>query len=180
MYVVRTEFTPQTQASSPAPEEAVLSLVLESLETPDSLVHFDKFASKDTARAMCGEVYRLLIETTGPWATAPRCAVYAMWQVANREYEDAFVESRRRLFEIRRRVLPTFAYDWLLRRLDQEGRYLVLGLYGDEEGATRLCREHPEIKRFVQANPASMYTASDLSGLCCFRVERITSPTVTG
>ncbi len=85
----------------------------------------------------------------------------------------AFVESRRQLFTLRRQVLPTFAADWLLKHHDQEGRYMVVGFYGDEEGASRLCREHPEIKRFVAAHPASEYSAVDLTGLLCWRIECI-------
>jgi hypothetical protein len=85
-----------------------------------------------------------------------------------------FEENRRQLFMLRSKVLTTFAYDWLLKRLDHEGRYIVLGLYGDEEGATRLCRGHPDVVRFVQANPETSFTAVDLTELHCFRVETST------
>jgi hypothetical protein len=139
-----------------------------------NVVRFDTFASRDSALASGVEVYELLFKINGKWTQAPSHAVYAIWQVMNLEYEEAFVESRRRLFRVRERVLPTFVYDWLLKRLDQAGYYLVLGLYGDEAGATRWCREHPAIQEFTQAHPAEAYTAADLTGLQCFRIERPT------
>ena len=77
----------------------------------------------------------------------------------------------RQLFALRQQVLPTFAADWLLRHLDHEGRYMVLGFYGDEEGATRLCREHPQIRQFAAAHPASDYSAVDLTGLRSWRID---------
>jgi hypothetical protein len=48
---------------------------------------------------------------------------------------------------------------------------MVVGWYGDEEGASRLCREHPEIKQFAGAHPASDYAAVDVTGLICWRIE---------
>ena len=51
---------------------------------------------------------------------------------------------------------------------------MVLGFYGDEDGATRLCREHLAIKQFAAAHPASQYTAVDLTGLLCWRIESLT------
>ena len=71
---------------------------------------------------------------------------------------------------IGRQVLPTFACDWLLKHTDVAGQYMVLGLYGDEEGATSLCRDHPAIKKFAHAHSAKEYSAQDLTGVCCFRV----------
>jgi len=85
-------------------------------------------------------------------------------------YIDAWLERSQHMFTIRQRVLASFAYDWMLQRRDQAGRYLVLGVYGDKDGATRLCRDHPEIKRFAQSDPASAYTATDVSGMHCFRI----------
>ena len=56
---------------------------------------------------------------------------------------------------------------------------MVLGFYGDEEGATRLCREHPEIKQFAGTHPANQYTALDLTGLLCWRIESLTPAALT-
>ena len=169
MYVVRTEFSGD---QPPVPESrAATSLILRSLDKPTQLMRFDTFTSKDAARAAGPEVYQLLFEVKGHWADAPTHAVYVEWQVNDPTRAAAFEESRRRLFALRRQVLATFAYDWLLKSLDRDGRYLVVGLYGDEEGATRLCRAHPEVQRFAQANPATSFAAIDLTGLCCFRVE---------
>jgi hypothetical protein len=169
MYVVRTDFTRQAQRA-PVAKQAAASLILQSLASPGHMVRFDSFASASTARSRGGEVYQLLVETRGPWLAAPSHAVYALWEVTHPQHEAAFIESRRQLFQIRQRVLPTFAYDWLLKRIDAPGQYMVLGLYGDAEGAMQLCREHPEIKQFLQAHPASAYSALDLTGLCCLRV----------
>lgn len=73
------------------------------------------------------------------------------------------------MFHLRRQYLPTFARDWLLKRLDVVGRYAVVGLYGDEEGLT-LSRAHPEIQRFAHQHPPAQLGATDVSGLRSFRV----------
>lgn len=169
MYVVRFEFERAKQIVSP--EGAMFSFVLRSLNDPNSWVRFDTFEAERLARAAHGEVHRLLFEVKGPWTDAPSHAVYAAWQVSDPARAASFEDSRRELFELRREVLATFAYDWLLKSLDHEGLYLVLGLYGDEEGATRLCREHPRIQNFIRANPAVNFSATDLTGLRCFRIE---------
>lgn len=176
MYVVRSDISASAQVSASAIQQALQSIVLESLEIADDKERFDRFAARDAAQAMSGEPYELLLDIAGDWKAAPRYAVYALWRVAEPENEVAFIDSRRRLFELRQHVLPTFAYDWLLKRVDQAGHFLVLGLYGDEEAAARLCREHPDIQRFGQANPASAYGASNVSGLRVFRVAEISPP----
>ncbi len=128
------------------PARGVLtSLMLRSLNDPNSLERFDTFEKESMARAAHGELYRLLFEVKGPWAEAPSHAVYA-WQVGDPRRAAAFEDSRREIFALRREVLATFSSDWLLRRLDREELYLVLGLYGDEAGATRFCREHPRFR----------------------------------
>lgn len=169
MYVVRIEFS---EGQTPAPaKEAAASLTLRSLDKLNQLARFDSFLSEGAARAVGTEVFRLLFEVRGSWIDTPTHAAYAEWQVNDSTLAPSFEESRRRLFALRRQVLATFAYDWLLKSLDHNGRYLVLGLYGDEEGATHLYRAHPEIQRFTQANPMTNFAAHDLTGLCCFRVE---------
>ena len=171
MFIVRTDLTHNLQLTSPMPNGAVSSLVLQPLYLSNNIVRFDTLASKDSARSSGAEIYELLFQINGKWKLAPAHAVYAMWQVVNLEYEEAFVESRRQLFNVRQRMLSTFAYDWLLKSLDQIGYYLVLGLFGDEAGAARLCREHPGIQEFTQSHPAEAYTAVDLTGLRCFRIQ---------
>ena len=170
MFVVRTEVPRWQRPHSIDLQEPVMTLMLKSLDSVASTVRFDVFATEKAAHLVGDEVYQRLFETRGQWNAVPSHSVYAIWQVTQPEHEGAFIESRRQLFEVRRRVLPTFAYDWLLKRTDEPGRYMVLGLYGDEAGATRLCREHPEIRQFLQAHPVGQYSAHDLTGLCCFRV----------
>jgi len=168
MYVVRHEFV-DSQKPESHPEPAS-SLLLRSLDKPDQMTRFDTYKSKNEAQGSGRELYDMLFEVRGSWKASPTHAVISEWQLINRERIAAFEESRLKLFEVRRRVLETFAYDWLLRRVGQLGKYVVLGLYGDEKGA-RLCRAHPEIQRFTQANPAANYTAQDLAGLRFFSVE---------
>jgi hypothetical protein len=170
MHVVRTEGTRQQQPPPVVMQQALTSLVLQSLDSPDRVIRFDGFATEELAHAAGSEVYQLLFETQGQWRTASRYAVYAIWKVRQAAYEGAFIESRRQLFEVRRGALPTFAYDWLLKDTSESGRYMVLGLYGDEAGATRLCREHPQIQQFIQTHPADQYTAQATTGLCCFQI----------
>ncbi len=116
-------------------------------------------------------MYERLFTVAGLSTTPLMYAVYAEWQIADPELIGAWLERSRRVFAIRQRVLASFAFDWMLQRRDHVGRYLVLGVYGDKDGATRLCRDHPEIKRFLQAHPAAAYTATDVSGMHCFRIE---------
>ncbi len=52
----------------------------------------------------------------------------------------------------------------------------MLGLYGDEAGATRLCREHAHIQTLIKAHPAEDFSAIDLTGLRCFRIENLQPP----
>jgi hypothetical protein len=170
MHVVRTEVTRQEQPRPIVMQQALASIVLQSLDSPDRVMRFDGFATEELARAAGNEVWQLVFETRGQWQTAPSHAVYAIWKVRQAEHEGTFIESRRQLFEVRRRFLPTFAYDWLLKDTGESGRYMVLGLYGDEAGATRLCREHPEIQQFLQTHPADQYSAQATTGLCCFRI----------
>jgi hypothetical protein len=120
------------------------------------------------------ETYDRIAAVDGAWREPAGYAVFAEWQVDDPEQYGVFEESRLSLFEVRQRHLPTFAFDWLLKRRDIPGRYLVLGLYGDEEGAARLCRLHPQVQRFAESHPASQYSARDVSGLCVCRVERST------
>ncbi len=151
------------------------SLVLRSLDSPERFVRSDIFPAANIALGGSGEAYEHLLEVKGPWVSSPTHAVFAEWQIIDLSKAMAFEESRRQLFELRRQVLPTFALDWLLGHLGNPRRYLVLGLYGDKEGATRLCREHPMIRQFAATRPPANYTASDLTGLRWFRIEQLPS-----
>ena len=173
-FVAMRELPRAQIATRPPPGEASFSLVMESLQDPDRMARVDGFVSEAAARATGPDVYRTLLAVKGAWAKPPSHAVCAVWEVKDLQHAAAFVESRLQLFTLRQRVLPTFAADWLLKDCHHDGRYMVLGFYGDEEGATRLCREHPEIKQFAGAHPASQYTAVDLTGLLCWRIESLT------
>jgi hypothetical protein len=168
--VMTTQRHDRTSAPTP-PVQASRSLVLRSLQDPGSIARLDAFESADAAHAIGGEVYEVLLRVTGAWIQSPGYAVHAVWEIQDTAHAEAFVESRRQLFALRQQVLPTFAEDWLLKHSSQAGRYMVIGFYGDEEGATRLCREHPEIRKFAAAHPASDYSAVDRSGLLCWRVD---------
>ena len=172
-FVVMRELSREQIATRSSPGEASLSLDLVSLLDPDRVAQVGRFVSEAAARATGSDVYRTLLAVKGAWDEPPSHAVCAVWEVKDLAHAAAFVESRRQLFTLRQRVLPTFSADWLLKDCDQEGRYMVLGFYGDEDGATRLCREHPEIKRFAGAHPASQYTAVDQTGLLCWRIESL-------
>ena len=173
-FVAMRELSREQMATRPPPGDASLSFDLVSLQDPSRMAQVDRFVSEAAARATGPEVYRTLLAVKGGWDKPPSHAVCAVWEVKDLTHAAAFVESRQQLFTLRQRVLPTFAADWLLQDCEHEGRYMVLGFYGDEEGATRLCREHPDIKQFAGAHPASQYTAVDLTGLLCWRIESLT------
>ena len=172
-FVTLREFTDDRAATRPRVGEASASIVLQSLQEPSTWARIDTFASEEAAQATGGEVYRVLLTVAGSWSESPSHAVLAVWELKDPDHAAAFIDSRQQLFVVRQRVLPTFSADWLLAHRGHPGRYMVLGFYGDEDGATRLCREHPAIKQFAQAHPASQYTAQDLSGLRCWRVQSL-------
>jgi hypothetical protein len=169
MFVSKSE-VPEGQGARWLPRSAA-DLLLEPLDGVGRRVRFVTWETEDAAQDAGGEGYRQVLEIRGSWTGEPAYAVFAEWQVAEAAQERAFVESRRQLFTLRRQVLPSFAVDWLLQRLEQAGRFLVLGLYGDEDGL-RLCRDHPEIRRFAQAQRTAAYTATDVTGLRFFRLRR--------
>ena len=146
------------------------SLLLRPLDGDGPRVRFD-LVDDPGAGAAGGEVFVRLAEVRGRWTGPAAYAVFADWRVDDPAREAGFVESRRGLFEVRRQHLPTFAADWLLKRVDAPGCYTVLGLYGDEEGL-RLCRAHPEVQRFAQQYPPASLGATDASGMRFFRVDR--------
>ncbi len=170
-FIVRTLFTRNQEPPSATHNAAYKTLLFHSVLEPDTLERYDAFKSEAAARSLGGNLYQLLHEVIGTWTDPPSYAEYAVWQVTDPASEAAFVINRQQLFQVRRRVLPTFAYDWLLKSLDIEGRYMVLGLFGDEESAARLCREHPEIKEFNNTYPASQYHAIDITQLRVWKLE---------
>jgi len=155
--------------------QAARALVLRPLdEGPLTCFQDLSPTDQDTTEVDTANTYERVIEVRGHWPYPAAFAVFAEWQVADPEKFATFEESRRDLFEARREHLPTFASDWLLRHTEIQGRYLVIGLYGDKEGAARLCRLHPEVLRFAEAHPPDLYSATAISGLHVFRVERCT------
>lgn len=155
----------------PAASPLSTTLQLAALDS-GPLIRFEQYGSEASARAAGdGEVYKRLFEVKGPWTERPTHAVFAIWLVADPAQVEGFLESRRQLFAVRQQVLPRFAYDWVLQSLDNTGNFMVLGLYGDEESATSLCRDHPEIQKFAKAHPAAQYGARDLTGLRAYRVD---------
>ena len=175
-YVVRAEggaADPTSERLWESPS-ATASVLLQPLDDPAlPWVHLHTFpeaaAARAAAGAAAGGLYQVLFAVRGPWPGSATYAVDAEWQLTDPAHATAFEASRQRLFELRSRILPTFVGDWLLRHLELPGRYLVLGLYGDEVGL-RQCRDHPEIRRFGQAHPPASYTATDLRGMRFFRV----------
>jgi hypothetical protein len=165
MFVVKAD-VPAGRETEAQPLETA-GLLLEPLDGAGPLVRFVTAATLDAAREVAGERYRKMLELRGRWSDEPGYAVIAEWQIADVAQERDFVESRRQLFLVRRQVLPSFAVDWLWQHVDRSGRYLVLGLYGDEQGL-RLCRDHPEVRRFAQAHPATTFAATEVTGMRFF------------
>ena len=112
--------------------------------------------------------YEVVTRVGGAYEGNARFAVFAMWLLDNPDRADEFISSRLRLIALRREILPTFQTDYLLRHLDNESRFIVLGLYGDKEGAATLSRQHPQIQEFAAANLAGV--ASDTSGAMVFKL----------
>jgi hypothetical protein len=173
MFVLRSEFLTSQRAGWSLPAEPTSSLVLRSLDEPETVVRFDSFASRSVARAVHGEPYRLLFGVMGTLTARPLYAVSSEWEVSNSAHFAAFEDLQQHLFELRRRHLSGFVFDWLLKRLDREGTYLALGVYDAEEGL-RLCDGHPEVLRFAQDHPPATYAATNLPDVRFFQVE---SPT---
>ena len=88
----------------------------------------------------------------------PNRAVFADGKVADPSRATAFEESRRALFLLRWEHIPTFAGDLLMRRVDGQGDYSVLG--------------HPVIQSYATSLPASRFAATDVSGLRFFAIDR--------
>ena len=108
----------------------------------------------------------------GSFSAVPTHLAHTEWSVPNPDNHQVFIDSRQRLFEIRANVLPTFCYDCPMRAVTDPSRFLVLGLYGDENGAARLCREHPDIQACAAENSVAQLGAQDVTGMNVFRVSK--------
>lgn len=161
---------PSVDAALTAGGDGTTLLLLERLDEPQTGLRLDQVDADDATAAPHGEAFRLTFSVYGQWTAAPGYAVYALWQVSDPAHAAAFVASRQQLFAIRQQVLPTFAFDWLLESRERPHHYLIVGCYGDKEGARRCCREHPEIQSFARNHPAASMSASDLTGARACRV----------
>lgn len=128
------------------------------------------FYTELDARLTGNSTYEFLFSVRGSFEGEPEYAVFAEWQISNLGFASAFERNRRPLFELRLRHIEGFAFDWLLRHADEKGRYLLLGLYSDEEGR-KLSHGHLEIQRLNQTHSPSRYTARDVYGVRFFHAE---------
>lgn len=167
-YLVRVEHTTRADAQRWQGDSAATWLLLRSLDR-DGWVRYVSFASLEAARLSGQPVWEVITRLEGP--ATPTRAVFADWKVADPSRAAAFEESRRALFLLRREHIPTFAGDLLMRRVDGQGEYSVLGLYADDEGLA-LSRGHPAIQSYAKSAPASSFTASEVSGLRFFAIDR--------
>jgi hypothetical protein len=170
MFVVRSELVESHSREWRAVFEPTSSLVLRALDEPETLVRFDTFATRGRARSSGGDPYVLLFGVMGTISVQPTYAVAIEWEVLHLADVAAFEDAQRQLFETRRQYLPSFVFDWLLKRLDRDGQYLALGVYGDEEGL-RLGQNHPEIQRFAADHPPAAYAATTVGGARFFLVD---------
>jgi heme-degrading monooxygenase HmoA len=69
---------------------------------------------------------------------------------------EAFEQSRRELFELQRQHNPGLVRHRLLRFLGAPGRYLVTNA-ATSQAAMRQAFRHPEIQRYAQEHPTTMY-----------------------
>lgn len=163
-FVTRSETAGQ-QASTPSASESYL---LEPLDGSGGLTRFELFHSETEARRSGGDVYRLVLRARGA-APTPTHAVFAEWQLESAASAPLFEQSRKDLFSSRADHLESFHSDLLLQSLTDPLRYLVLGLYGSEEGLSE-ARAHPRIHTFAEHNPPARFGARDLYGVRNFRV----------
>lgn len=146
------------------------SYLLQSLEDSTRGLRFDFFASEPAARRTDGELYHLVLRTSGA-APLPTHAVFAEWQLESTSTAREFEQSRAELFSLRAEHLESFHADLLFQSLSEPRRYLILGLYLGEEGL-QLARGHPQIRASAEQNPPSRFGARDLYGVRNFRILR--------
>lgn len=101
------------------------------------------------------EGYELIEEVRGP--AEIRYAIFVDWTLnAGPGNAQAFEDSRRELFALRKRLYPELGLQRLLRFLGPGNRYLVMG--GASEPFGPLSRRTPEeVQRFLDAHPYTAY-----------------------
>ena len=145
------------------PDHRALQLIPLDRHERGAAVTYRTFAEQHDAERSGGETLAVVLAVTGSWRTQPGYAVDGEWRV-DPNSAALFEVSRHELFRLRRAILPSFAIDWLLRDVVDPTRYLVLGLYGERHDL-ELCRDHPEIARFVSEHPAALYGAVPMTPL---------------
>jgi hypothetical protein len=160
-FVARVETTAQP---APVSDRAERWMLMRDRADVTRFVLFAWFRSEKAARAVSNEVYRTVVMVPGSWSKEPRFAAFAEWRLQEEFRASAFIENRKQLFELRARHIETFHADWLLQHVDDSSRYLVLGLYAAASGLEQ-ARGHEDIRRFAQANPPALLTASDIYGV---------------
>lgn len=171
MFIVRSEIFREDRRGSVPVLAPTASLVLQAIDEPGTGLRFDSFVRRDQARAAAGELYQLLFGVMGSLDVSPTHAACAEWDLGHPTEAEAFERLYQQLAELRRQLLPTLVFDWLLKRLDHEGQYLTLSLYADEAGL-ELGQSHPEIRRFTAHHSPSTVTATSPFGARYYRVAR--------
>ena len=103
MYVIR-ERLDQQQIEPHTPASTPFHMLLRPLDTDGSLVRFSAYDTEQTGRSSESEQFEVVVETLGKWQAPPTHAVYAEWRVDSEANEPKYIESRRRLFELRKSV----------------------------------------------------------------------------
>lgn len=171
MFIVRSEIVEAHRSVRPWSPLPTSSLILQAIDEPGTGVRLDSFLRRDDARLTGGELYQLRFGVMGALALPPAYAVCVEWDLASPTHADSFEWTHQQLAELRRELLPTLIFDWLLKRLDRQGQYLALSLYADDAGL-RLGQTHPEIRRFAEQHSPASFTATELSGARYYRVAR--------
>jgi hypothetical protein len=164
MFVLRRS----TDNDQGAVQGSSASILLQHIEGDRSFVRFDLVGDLVTPIAEQDEAFELLLEVSAEPRPKPGNAIWAEWEIADVEDRERFITRARALFATRRQSISSFCFDWLMRRLDRDDRFLVLGVYEDEEGARTLSRGHPAVLAFAEQNPAPY--ATNVSGFPVFSV----------
>jgi hypothetical protein len=146
--------------SDPSPA-ALTAWRLECRERPGEPVVASLLAEGETSDAR-GTAYRIVHRVRGAFSADPPFGVSAIWLVDDERAREGFEESRRQLFKIRQENLPSFHSDILAEDARVPGRYLVLGLYGDEDGLD-LCRTHPAVVDFARGSSVTQWAREERS-----------------
>ncbi len=169
--VAIVRLNPSASATTAGHGNSPWAIVLAPIDAEGESVRFIEFDRTRSPNdpAVDGELFEVILTLRGQWTRPPRYAIFAEWELTDSSQADAFITSRRTLFELRRRHIAEFAQDVLLRRVDRPNRFLVLGLYGSAN-ALDAARGQPEIQRFVRDNPPTRWTARDVYGTRRFEV----------